>query len=180
MNKLLGVLVLALSLAGAGCSQVDLSKALSVTDVFTGYYHVGVVDEINNKMVPSVTFKLANVGDTAVSRVQLMVGFWQVGADGLELDSKQIEGVGPTALEPGASTEALLVRSEKGYTLSIEAPREQMFENSVFRDVTVKLFARRDGRLVSLGEFPVERRLIPSASTGAPTAVPDVPVAPVP
>ena len=82
MNKLLGVLVLALSLAGAGCSQVDLSKALSVTDVFTGYYHVGVVDEINNKMVRSVTFKLANVAETAGSGVQLMWAFGRAGVSG--------------------------------------------------------------------------------------------------
>lgn len=164
MNKLLGVIVLALSLSAAGCAQVDLSKALTVTDVFTGYYTVGVVDDVNNKMVPSFTFKLQNTGDADVSRVQLLVGFWQVGGDNLELDSKQIEGIGAEALAPGASTQPLLVRSEKGYTLSVDAPRELMFENSLFQDVMVKLFARRDGRLVPLGEFPVERRIIPSAS----------------
>lgn len=177
MNRLLGILLLALSLAGAGCSQVDLSKALTVTDMLTGYHHVGVVDEVHNKMVPSLTFRLQNVGDVAVSRVQLLVSFWQVGGEGLELDSKQIEGIGADALNAGASTDALLVRSEKGYTLSIEAPREQMFENSLFQDVTVKLFARRDGRLVPLGEYPIERRIIPSAST-APTTVPEAPAAP--
>lgn len=170
MTKLLGAFVLALSLLGTGCSQVDLSKALTVTEVFTGYYAVGVVDEVNNKMVPSFSFKLHNVGDAAVSRVQLMVGFWQVGGEGLELDSKQIEGIGADALAPGASTSPLLVRSEKGYTMSVEAPRELMFENGLFQDVTVKLFARRDGRLVPLGEYPIERRIIPSAGT-APAAV---------
>jgi hypothetical protein len=180
MNRLLGVLVVALSLAGAGCAQVDLARTLTVTEVFTGYYPVGVVDEMNNKMVPSFTFKLQNVGDAAVSRVQLMVGFWQVGGDAMELDSKQIEGIGAEPLAPGASTSPLLVRSEKGYTLSVEAPRELMFENSLFQDVTVKLFARRDGRLVPLGEFPVERRIIPSASSasapaGAPATPPTAP-----
>jgi hypothetical protein len=164
MNRLLAVCVLVLSLAGGGCSTVDLSKALTVTNVFTGYYHVGVVEGLN-KMVPSVTFTLSNVGDEALSRVQLLVGFWQVGGENLELDSKQIEGIGPEALAQGASTQPLLVRSEKGYTLSTEAPREQMFQNSIFQDVTVKLFARRDGRLVPLGEFPIERRIIPSTAT---------------
>jgi hypothetical protein len=168
MTKVIAVCVLVLSLAGGGCSQVDLAKALTVTDVFTGYYHVGTADGLN-KMVPSVTFTLSNVGDDAISRVQLLVGFWQVGGEGLELDSKQIEGIGADALAQGASTQPLLVRSEKGYTLSIEAPREQMFQNSVFQDVTVKFFARRDGRLVPLGEFPIERRIIPSAAE-TPTA----------
>lgn len=167
MTRLLGILVLALSLTGLGCTQVDLTKALSVTDVFTGFYHVGVVDNLNNKMVPSFSFKLSNVGDTPVSRLQLMVGFWQVGGDEGELDSKQVEGVGPDELAPGASTEPILVRSDKGYTLSIEAPREQMFENSVFQDVKAKLFARSEGRLVALGEFPIERRIIPTTPSPA-------------
>lgn len=180
MNRLLGILLLTLSIAGAGCSQVDLSKALAVTDMFTGYYHVGVVDEVNNKMVPSVTFKLQNVGDAAISRVQLLVAFWQVGGQEMELDSKQIEGIGPAALAPGAFTEPLLVRSEKGYTLSIEAPREQMFDHSMFQDVTVKLFARRDGRLVPLGEYPVERRIIPSASGATAPAATEAPAPQVP
>jgi hypothetical protein len=169
MNRLLGVLVLAVSLSASSCAQVDLSKALSVTDVLTGYYHVGVVDGLN-KMVPGFTFKLQNVSETDVNRVQLMVSFWQVGGEGLELDSKQIEGIGAEALPPGTATPPLLVRSEKGYTLSTEAPREQMFQNSLFQDVTVKLFARRDGRLVPLGEYPIERRIVPSP-TPAPTPV---------
>lgn len=180
MNRLLGILLLTLSIAGAGCSQVDLTQALTVTDMFTGYHHVGVVDDVNNKMVPSVTFKLQNVSQAAVSRVQLLVSFWQVGGDEMELDSKQIEGIGPDALAPGASTEPLLVRSEKGYTLSIEAPREQMFENSAFQDVTVRLFARRDGRLVPLGEYPVERRIIPSSGGSTAPVAPQPPAAQAP
>ena len=175
MIRLLGVLLLALSLASLGCSQVDLSKALTVTDVLAGYHHVGVVDGALNKMVPSVTFKLSNVGDQPISRIQLLVSFWQVGGESLELDSKQIEGIGVEALAPAASTSPILVRSEKGYTMSIEASREQMFENSVFQDVTVKLFARRDGRLVPLGEFPIERRIIPSSSAAVPGATPAAP-----
>jgi hypothetical protein len=167
MNKFLGALVLALSLIGAGCGQVDLAKALAVTDVFTGYHHVGVVDGLN-KMVPSFAFKLQNVGDAAVSRVQVMVGFWQVGGESLELDSKLVEGIGADALAPGTSTSPILVRSDKGYTLSIEAPRELMFENGLFQDVTVKVFGRRDGRLVPFGEFPIERRIIPATSAAQP------------
>jgi hypothetical protein len=55
------------------------------------------------------------------------------------------------------------VRSDFGYTLG--QPREELFMNELFRDFTAKLFARRDGRLVPLGEFPIDRRLIPSSST---------------
>lgn len=164
MNRLLGVFALVLSLSGIGCSQVDLSKALTVTDIFSGWYFAGVVDGLN-KMVPSVTFKLSNVGDEPIGRVQLLVSFWQTGSDG-EIDSKQIEGIGAIDLAPASATEAILVRSDFGYTLG--QPREELFMNEQFRDFTVKLFARRDGRLVPLGEFPIERRIIPSSSAASP------------
>jgi hypothetical protein len=158
MNRLIGVFVLALSLSGVGCAPVDLSKALSVTDMFTGWHFAGIV-EGQNKMVPSVMFKLSNVGDTPINRVQLLVSFWQAGADG-EIDSKTIEGIGPTDLVPASATEVILVRSDFGYTLA--QPKEELFENRSFQDFSVRLFARRDGRLIPLGEFPIDRRIIPS------------------
>lgn len=159
MNRMLGVVVLALAFAGAGCRQVELEKALSVTDVFTGWSYAGVVNDLN-KMVPSFTFKLSNVSEESIARVQLLVSFWPNGADG-EIDSKQIPGIGPEGLAPNTSTEAILVRSENGYTFP--QPKEELFMHTQFRDFTVKVFARSEGTLVPLGEFPVERRIIPSA-----------------
>lgn len=161
MKQLLGVLAIALSLAGTGCRQVDLATALSVTDVFTGWYHVGVVDGLN-KLVPSFTFRLENVSDSPVNRVQLLVSFWQDGADG-EIDSKQVTGIGTEDLPPSASTDPLLIRSDFGYTL--EQSEQELFQHSYFRDFTVKLFARSGGRLVPLGEFPIERRIIPRVTS---------------
>lgn len=163
MNRLLGIVVLALSLTGVGCTQVDISEALSVTDVFTGWHFAGVTED-RNKMVPSFAFKLTNVGDEPVSRVQLLVSFWQAGADG-EIDSKQIEGIGAAALAPAAATDVILVRSDFGYTLA--QPRDELFQNEMFRDFTAKIFARRNGTLVPLGEFPIERRIIPAPAAEA-------------
>lgn len=163
MNRLLAVFVLALSLAGVGCRQVELDKALTVTDVFTGWYFLGVVGD-QNKMVPSFSFRLNNVSDASLSRVQLLVSFWPNGADG-EIDSKQVTGIGAEDLAPAAATDLILVRSDNGYTLT--QPKEELFINREFRDFTVKLFARHEGRLVPLGEFPVERRIIPSAPATA-------------
>jgi hypothetical protein len=161
MKQLLGVLAIVLSLAGAGCRQVDLATALNVTDVFTGWYHMGVVDGLN-KLVPSFTFRLENVGDRSVNRVQLLVSFWQNGADG-EIDSKQVTGIGPEDLPPSGSTDPLLVRSDFGYTL--EQSEQELFQHTYFRDFTAKLFARSGGRLVPLGEFPIERRIIPRVTS---------------
>lgn len=160
MTRLLGVLVLALAISGVGCRRVELDKVLTVTDVFTGWYYLGMIDGLN-KVVPSFSFRLTNGGDAPVSRVQLLVSFWPQGADG-ELDSKQVTGIGADALAPGASTDPILVRSETGYTL--EQPKDELFMHSEFKDFSVKLFARRDGQLVPLGEFPIERRIIPSTT----------------
>lgn len=168
MTRLLGVLLLALSLSATSCSRVDLATALGITDVFTGWYDFGQVEEAS-KLVPSVSFKLKNDGDQAFNRVLLLVSFWQEGADD-EKDSKTITGVGPEALEPGASTDPILVRSDVGYTLDPPQTKDDLFMHGGFRDFVVKLFARRDGRLVPLGEFPIERRIIPST-----TAIPAQP-----
>lgn len=170
MNRLLGVVVLVVSLTGLGCRQVALEQVLTVTDTFTGWYHVGVVGG-QEKLVPSFSFRLQNAGDEPLSRVQLLVSFWPNGADG-ELDSKQITGLGPEELAPAASTEPILVRSDAGYTLDPPQTKDDLFMHSSFRDFTVKVFARRDGRLVPLGEFPVERRVIPSAAPSTTTTVP--------
>lgn len=181
MTRLLGAIVLVASLVSAGCARVDLAADLSVTNVLSGYYHVGIVDGEFNKMVPSVTFALANGGDQTISRVQLLVSFWQVGADG-EIDSKQVEGIGPDGLSPASSTESILVRSDYGYTLGTVQPKEDMFVNGMFVDFVVKLFARSQGTLIPLGEFPIEHRIIPSAapaSMGTPsTELPSASVAP--
>jgi hypothetical protein len=144
--------------AAIGCSpSVDLAKTLTVTDVFSGWYDFGVTDGLN-KLVPSITFSLRNQGTEAISQVQLLVGFWQDGADG-DWESKEITGVGSSSLQPGASTDPILVRSNVGYTL--EQPRAELFSHRSFKDVTAKVFAKRDGRIVPLGEFKMERRIIP-------------------
>lgn len=174
MKRLLGLLVVAVSLSAAACSRVEVDKALTVTDVFTGWHYIGVVDGDLNKMVPSFSFRLSNVSDETVSRVQLLVSFWPDGADG-EIDSKQITGIGPEGLAAKASTDPILVRADNGYTMA--QPKEEMFLNSAFRDFTVKVFARSEGTLVPLGEFKVDRRIIP---TSAPAATPSVAPAPVP
>ncbi|HVW04318.1 MAG TPA: hypothetical protein VHB78_04880 [Vicinamibacterales bacterium] len=144
--------------ASGGCGLgVDLEKALSVTDVTSGWYDFGLVGGLN-KMVPQVSFRLKNVAEKPITQVQLIVSFWQDGADG-ELDSKNVDGIGSTAVTPGNATDAIMVRSDTGYTL--EQPRNELFTNSQFKDFTAKVFAKRDGKIVRLGEFKIERRLLP-------------------
>ncbi len=165
MKQWLALSLLALGVTtSASCSaRVDLTK-LAVTDVFSGWYDFGIVDG-QNKLVPSISFRLKNTSDVPVTRVQILVSFWPEGADG-ELDSKDVTGIGGDAVAPGASSDPVLVRSAIGYT--IDQPRAELFTHGQFKDFTVKLFARRSGAIVPLGEHKVDRRIIPQTAARLP------------
>jgi hypothetical protein len=160
-RRFLAALATFVCLTGAAsCGpRVELAKALAVTDVLTGYYDVGVVDGLN-KLVPSITFRLRNTSADPISGVQLTVAYWEVGADG-ENESLLVRGIGGTALEPGASTEPITVRATKGYTT--EGARADIFTHSMYRGFIAKVFAKQGGRIVPLGEFKTDPRLIPAA-----------------
>jgi hypothetical protein len=165
-TRLAGIWLALLVFTGAGCGpRVDLQKALQVTDVLSGWYDFGIAQNGLNKLVPSVTFRLKNVSAVSLSRVQLIVSFWQAGADG-ENDSMEIEGIGASAVKPGASTDPILARSNVGYTL--DQPRAELFTNSEFKDFVVKIFAKRSGTIVKLGEFTIDHRIIPHADAPRP------------
>ena len=166
-SRLYSALLLGLVIAaGPACGPaVDLTK-LEVAEILSGYYDFGVVTEGphkgENKLVPSVSFKLKNNGAVPVDHVALTVSFWQAGADG-ENDSKEISGIGATQVPPGGTSEALLVRSSVGYTTP--AARSELFNHSQFKDFVVKFFAKRSGKIVPIGEYPVDRRLIPQSTS---------------
>lgn len=158
-RRLIAPVLLSAALAGASCAQPNLTQALEVTDILSGYYDNGIKNGANH-LVPSITFRLKNRSDEPLNSVQLTVAFWAEGKDG-EADSKQVAGIGGTAVPPGQSTESITVRSSVGFQL--EGPRSDLFTHSLYKDFTVKMFARRSGRIYSLGEFKVDRRLIPQA-----------------
>ena len=152
------IIVLAASVTAVACdSTPDLAQALSVTDVLSGWYDNGLKNG-QNHLLPSITFRLKNQSDRSIYGVQLSVAFWQEGADG-EWDSKQVTGIGGTPVGAGYSTEPITVRASVGHTT--DAPRAEMFAHSAFKDVVVKLFAKRGGRIFPIGQFKVERRIIP-------------------
>jgi hypothetical protein len=157
--RVLAAAALAIGLSSCG-PRVDLTL-LEVTDVFSGWYDYGVVNG-ENKLVPSISFRLKNGGDVPATRVQLTVSFWRQGADG-EQDSREVTGIGSDPVEPGGLSQPILVRSEVGYTTP--GARSELFNHSQFTDFTAKIFAKRDGRIVPLGEFVLERRIIPQTST---------------
>jgi hypothetical protein len=148
-------LVVGLSIASACAKQAEISK-LSVTDVLSGWYDNGIKDG-KNQLVPSISFRLKNGDEAPATYVDLTVSFWQKGADG-ESDSSEVQGIGSAPVAPGSASPPILVRSNFGYT--IEQPRAELFTHSQFKDFTVKIFAKRADKIVPLGEFPIERRIL--------------------
>lgn len=147
-----------------GCGpQPNLATDLTLVPTVSGYYDDGVQPDKQNRLLPSLTFELRNVGSLPINNVDLVVAFWEVGADG-ENDSKQIRGIRGSALEPGKSSEAITVRASVGY--KYPGPRAEFFVNQRWKGFIVKVFAKLGGKTTKLGEFPIETRLLPAARSG--------------
>jgi len=142
----------------AACGpRVDLTKALTLTDVLSGYYDEGVRDG-KARLPPSITFRLHNSSDREIGPVQLTVAFWRDGEDG-EWNSVLVKGIGSEGLRPGASTEPVVARNPNAYTP--EGGRQDLFTNSIYKDVTAKIFASQAGNIVKLGEYKLDRTILP-------------------
>jgi hypothetical protein len=180
-------MALAAALA-AGCSPaVDLENDIELVDVQTGYFDNGVKDG-RNHLLPHLAFKIRNVGDQHVSSVLLTVSFWTDDAvghaaaiaaaqaagaappEGMTMkeifSSSQVRGVTDEGIAPGEETSPIVVRPDVGYTL--EGPRADFFVHSEFLDVTARVFARRAGGIVQVGEYVLDQRII------SPSGTPDV------
>jgi hypothetical protein len=154
---LASTLLVCLGVSSACGPSVDLSKALEVTDVLTGYYDEGVKDG-KARLVPSISFRLHNKDTQKIGPVQVTVAFWKAGDDG-EWDSIVLQGVHAQGLPGGATTESLLGRAKVGYTL--EGARADFFNHHLFQDVTAKLFASQAGNMVRIGEYKLDHVIIP-------------------
>jgi hypothetical protein len=128
-------LLLVLAFAVSGCTPtVNLRETITVTDVRTGWYDVGILEDGKNKLVPAVSLKLQNASGESVARVQLNAIFHRVG---------ETDGWGSTL----------------GYTG--EQSRADMLRNASFVDATVDVFGKQGrGNWVKLGEFPIDRQLL--------------------
>jgi len=157
------LLASALAIGAAGCGpDLDLSKALELKVVESGYFDAGLVDG-KTHLLPSLAFELHNNSDASLASVQLLLSFYHVGDDG-EFDSVQATGIGPTAVAAGQSTSKIVSRATVGFTL--EGARADFFTNSLYRDTTVKVFAKKRANYMPLGEFKIDRRILePSGKT---------------
>jgi hypothetical protein len=168
-----GRLALFVSVAALVCTtgcgpRIDLRESLEVVDVFSGWYHNGQKDG-QTHMIPSISFHLRNRGPHPLTQMRLIVGFWWAGEGTYEFDSAEIPVIGDEPLAPGATSDPVLVRLTTGYTLP--QPPPELFMHSQFRDAVAKLFAKRSGTIVPLGEYPIDRQILPN--TAGPAAAPE-------
>ena len=155
---------------------------MSIEDLTTGWLDVGLDDDGRNKLVPTISFRLANVSSEQMRTLQLNSVFRRcvvsdesprfpqpLGRDpypaagicageAQEWGNAYIRAVGRDGLEPGASTRQFTLQSDLGYTG--EQPR-QMLQHRQFVDSKAELFVKHGaGRWVKLGEHQIERQLL--------------------
>jgi hypothetical protein len=143
-----------LLLAGAGgCTEpVDLKSALEVTDASAGWFDAGVVNG-QNKLVPSVTFRLRKQPDVELSSVSLNVLFKRAAEDA-PYDEVFLQRVTPDG-------EPITVRAKTGYTADPPQSRADMLQHSAFLDVTVQIFAKQtSAQWIELSRVTVPRRVL--------------------
>ncbi len=155
------VLLLA-AVAFSGCSsrQVDIAKALQVTDVTTGWFDAGVVEGGKNKLVPEISLRLKNTDTEPITSVQLFARFTRLNEQDEEWGTPPyVRAIGPEGLAPGKSTPLMVLTSNLGYTG--EQPRLEMLQNSNFVDARVQIFVKyRANNWVQVTQRQVTRQLI--------------------
>ena len=137
---------------------VDLAQGLQVTIVDTGWYDAGIVNG-QNKLVPSVTFKVKNVSDQKLVSLQVNALFRRV-TEKDEWGANLLNVAGSSGLPPGQEIGPFTIRSPLGYTGSDQS-RQEMLANSHFVDAKVELLGKyASAQWKRLGEFPIRRVLI--------------------
>lgn len=145
-------------LSAQACSTgADVATAIQVLDVSSGWFDAGIVNG-QNKLVPSVTFKLRNVSDRPVTTLQANILFHRINSPE-EWGSGFLRVAGSEGLAPGATTDLLTVKSDLGYTGS--ETRADMLKNTQFVDAKVRILAKSGSNYWHpLGEYQIERRLL--------------------
>ena len=127
-------------LSAQACSAgADVSTAIQVLDVSSGWFDAGIVNG-QNKLVPSVTFKLKNVSDRPVTTLQANLLFHRVNSPE-EWGSGFLKVAGSEGLAPGAD------------------------DRSAHREIGSRLYRHRNARRHA-EELPVRRRQGPHPRQG--------------
>jgi hypothetical protein len=157
----LGVIVLAaiaaVAQSGCGPGEPPADKVLQVTDVVTGWLDDGIVGG-QNKLVPTISYKVKNTGSGSLSYVSFNAVF-KVVDDPEELGSALLKGIDGNGLAAGQTAGPFIARSQLGYTSP--APRMQMLQHSQFKDAQVELFSKhRSGGWIKIGQYKIQRQVL--------------------
>jgi hypothetical protein len=157
--RVMRLVALGLALAGISCGPtVDLSKALQIDVVETGWFDAGIVNG-QNKLVPAARITVKNNSDQKLVLLQIN-SLFRHGSDTEEWGSAFITAVGSDGLAPGATTAPLLLKSQNGYT-GTDQTRQDMLKNSQFVDARIQLFAKYGSvQWVRMSEHAIERKLL--------------------
>jgi hypothetical protein len=155
-----GLFVLAtVALSACTSRTLDLPKALQVTDVSTGFFDAGIVEGNKNKIVPTISVRLKNIGNQPVNSVQMIAKFNRVGETEEWGSAPYVRAIGPEGLAPGQTGGSVVMKCDRGYTG--EQPRAELFTHSQFVDVKVALFAKYQAQnWVKMGDYTIARQLL--------------------
>lgn len=143
--------------ACAACERVDVAEAVTVTDLSGGWYDAGVV-EGKNRLLPSVSFRLAKKTEEEVGPLALNVLFKRL-VDGEEQEWEDVY-LQRVEFTEGDRSRLLTVRPPNGYTADPPQSRAEMLQHSQFRDVRAIIMARQGSTWIELGRLDLPRKLI--------------------
>jgi hypothetical protein len=168
LTRLVALAVCVLLPAGfqLACSRSrDVAKDLKIVDARTGWYDAGIIDG-KNKIVPSIAFKLQNVSQEEIARVQVNAIFHRIN-ETEPWGDYYAPAIGSNGLPPSATGNEIVLRGNLGYT-SPDQSRAQILADRRFVDVKVEIFGKHGSRTwVKMGEFPIERKLLTATSATA-------------
>ncbi len=145
-------------LVAAGCTSLEVEKVLTITDVSTGWYDAGIMDDGKNKLVPAISLHLKDTAGQGISGVQLNAIFRRVN-EPEAWGEHFVKAIGQDGLAPGATSGPIVLRSNLGYTG--EQPRQVMLRHESFIDAKVEIFAKHGRRTwVKMGEYQIARELL--------------------
>jgi hypothetical protein len=151
------LLAIACAISASCASEPRASDVLRVIDPVSGWLDAGIVDG-QNKLVPTLSFRVTNGGQAKVSYVSFNAVFHVIN-DPEELGSALLKGIGGEGLAPGQTIGPYVARSQLGYTSP--APRLEMLQHSQFKDAQVELFVKhRSSGWVKLAEYKIQRQLL--------------------
>ena len=152
------IVVLLIGLLVSGCQNIEVEKAVRITDVQTGWYDAGIVEGQKNKLVPSISLRLENVTKDSVESVQINAIFRRIGEQEA-WGEHYVMAIPREGLAPGAKTRPIVLRSNLGYTGT--QSRLQMLQNREFVDAKVEIYGKSGSRTwVKLAEHQIARNLL--------------------